>query len=1270
MYHCSKFDFVQLTFPVEKITNIMSTAYNLDDDISFISNDGPHGTSNSFRTQEQNNRNSAPISSTIDLKSPSTRVRNSSNSPSFDACSDSNFTRGRAQSDSNPSINHYTVEQLKQFLLKKNPNYRLSKNNSTKSSSIWWRAFGFISTLNENKEFEQIPGFISCLKCYNTFRYSFNSGTKHFVDHANKCFPFATKNTVVAADANESKFVQYKLEQVGVQRKVQLTAKDQQRLKEICAKWICCDMRPFTIVEDDGFQNLANMLIKIGSQYGSIDAKNVIPSRHTVNRTVHDLADKIRDSLKQELIEPLRTKAVTIAPDFWQSKYSQQHYLGLNVSYVNVNYQFKAIDLFCRPFNGTKSYDLILDFLNIQLAEFGINLTDVNIITDRGANFLKAFSKHDPICCFGHRLNNVLKICFFYQQSKRKTNKSPPKEVFSSTTLILPNDCSGVEKDELSSSSDSDSSGDEENQRENYPPEQSSLAIPSEAKQVLFVLKQAKKLVKYAKLTGLNQEIKDNGGITLHQATVVRWLSLSNLLESLIKSFKIVRKLLFDKDKQLLITDINLQCLKQLCLILKPFKQIVTSIQIGNAPSLYFVPMYYITLKEVLQSFDAVKEYVNENIEDVGDHDSSFKIDKDDDFEHELPGIRWFRERLLSLLNEMVVLDIRQVTAMLLHPRYRSLKKIPDHVKDQCYKYVRQQVWELREKGKLEEENQKDLLEPPEKKQRKEKNILSRFESGNLNEETTVRTGSGDESDETCFVCQKTDGSSSKVLSTEQQKSVFIKRGIVIPPGSRFCCDHLYGKHLTFEALHQIVSTKSEPIVFDAKSVMNLITECCTMIRDTKTFDFDYPTSLDDEAYYNLTSLEKDQFDNLPSTLTSMRNSYVRSIRVGLALFLVKMRLSVSNRVLSSLFHMKNKHVASRIVHAIVEGLLKNFVPKHLGFQHIDRRTVLNCHQTLIASQLMADRDDQGILVMDGTYLFIQKSSSNQFQRRSFSMHKRRNLIKPTITTATDGYILSVQGPYFADGRNNDASIANNIFIHNEEDVLNWLNKDDVIAVDRGFRDAVKSIYGFGFNVQLPDFLKGKNIYHLQKPIILGVLLKKLIKLRIGRNGKKYYAQMVNFPILAEEDVQDICFGTYQIKQAKSYIEVHLKPSVLDNEKYEFLVELSTKHVDLVCVRFALRHSSNKTYIATVQFDEDDYDESIKRWFCTCAAGARIIGCYAHITALIFHLGVSRSETDSSDHQLSANNLLPNLQDCIQYSDNASNSDDHDDSSEPEPDDD
>ena len=105
----------------------------------------------------------------------------------------------------------------------------------------------------------------------------------------------------------------------------------------------------------------------------------------------------------------------------------------------------------------------------------------------------------------------------------------------------------------------------------------------------------------------------------------------------------------------------------------------------------------------------------------------------------------------------MIVLDIRQVAATLLHPRYRSLKKVPDHIKDQCHKYVRQQVWQFCEKAKTEEENQKRLLGPPEKKQKKEKNMLTRFESGNFSEETIDRAESGNESDEYDFNVKKGD---------------------------------------------------------------------------------------------------------------------------------------------------------------------------------------------------------------------------------------------------------------------------------------------------------------------------------------------------------------------------------------------------------------------------------------------------------------------------------------------------------------------------------
>src|ERR1700722_15549754 len=105
-------------------------------------------------------------------------------------------------------------------------------------------------------------------------------------------------------------------------------------------------------------------------------------------------------------------------------------------------------------------------------------------------------------------------------------------------------------------------------------------------------------------------------------------------------------------------------------------------------------------------------------------------------------GITWFRERLLLLLNEMFVLDIRHVAATLLHPRYRSLKGMPDHIKNQCFKYVRQQVRQLRDKAAVVKSEQQSL-EPPKKKFKNDKDLFSRFESQNFGEEANEANHSG-----------------------------------------------------------------------------------------------------------------------------------------------------------------------------------------------------------------------------------------------------------------------------------------------------------------------------------------------------------------------------------------------------------------------------------------------------------------------------------------------------------------------------------------------
>ena len=98
----------------------------------------------------------------------------------------------------------------------------------------------------------------------------------------------------------------------------------------------------------------------------------------------------------------------------------------------------------------------------------------------------------------------------------------------------------------------------------------------------------------------------------------------------------------------------------------------------------------------------------------------------------------------------------------------------------------------------------------------------------------------------------------------------------------------------------------------------------------------------------------------------------------------------------------------------------------------------------------------------------------------TFSGHKHRPLVhvKPMMVIGTDGYILSVLGPYLAEWKNNDAAILNSIIQKNVEEIKNLLEKDNHIVVDRGYRDSIDSLEKFGLKHKMPDYLSSRCKQH------------------------------------------------------------------------------------------------------------------------------------------------------------------------------------------------
>ena len=90
---------------------------------------------------------------------------------------------------------------------------------------------------------------------------------------------------------------------------------------------------------------------------------------------------------------------------------------------------------------------------------------------------------------------------------------------------------------------------------------------------------------------------------------MVRWLSLIDLLESLVKSYTQTKKVLFTGRQHGKLNRIDEYELKQLFCLLGPFKHVLRLIQTRGSPSLFTVLPCTLSLKKVLSSFDELFKY-------------------------------------------------------------------------------------------------------------------------------------------------------------------------------------------------------------------------------------------------------------------------------------------------------------------------------------------------------------------------------------------------------------------------------------------------------------------------------------------------------------------------------------------------------------------------------------------------------------------------------------------------------------------------------------
>lgn len=138
----------------------------------------------------------------------------------------------------------------------------------------------------------------------------------------------------------------------------------------------------------------------------------------------------------------------------------------------------------------------------------------------------------------------------------------------------------------------------------------------------------------------------------------------------------------------------------------------------------------------------------------------------------------------------------------------------------------------------------------------------------------------------------------------------------------------------------------------------------------------------------------------------------------------------------------------------------------------MSRKEIITNFTTELSKLLFqVNKKDVLISIWDGTYVDIQKSADFSFQRKSFCTYKGKNLLKMMVIVSTNGRIIESYGLYLSDGNNNDSSILLDIFEGERKEFNQFFKDEDIVIVDRGFRDCVDFLSDLAYQVKMPHFL-------------------------------------------------------------------------------------------------------------------------------------------------------------------------------------------------------
>jgi hypothetical protein len=257
---------------------------------------------------------------------------------------------------------------------------------------------------------EIFVGFVTCTTCKKVIKHDIHlSGTthlsRHAASHSRAKSGLDGKLTPVLPQPKMTGFVS---------RTKVLTATDTTVLRRSMAFFCAADVRPFSAVEGLGFQHLAQTLINIGSKYGNVPVKDILPSRTTVAETCRNDAEMARAKLVPTINAYVkRFGIIGVTTDMWQEDYKKKNFVAVTIHMLdNGSMVSRVLQVYQFPLETQKSADNIRNSLAKMGECLGIKDMAVHFyfVTDQGSNIKAALSgNYQRLPCACHCLSTALK---------------------------------------------------------------------------------------------------------------------------------------------------------------------------------------------------------------------------------------------------------------------------------------------------------------------------------------------------------------------------------------------------------------------------------------------------------------------------------------------------------------------------------------------------------------------------------------------------------------------------------------------------------------------------------------------------------------------------------------------------------------------------------------------------------------------------------------------------------------------------------------------